>query len=404
MADERKVAVDLEVTRSGETGAFQQTADEIKGLDEAAANVDGLDQLAEQEKTAADAAGELEQGLRGVGSAARQAAEPIAGVGEAAEQTGQKAATGREKLEEMFLKVGASLPVLHEVERALQDVEDGLNKLSEAGGGTGHEFDGLGSKFGAFTASVTQFLNKVGNIDDAFAAFSKTNGGLIDRLKAAQEALDGLSPSAQKLKDTITGTDEKLQAEADAWGEVIRQTENAGEVHEREAERIGSGLAKLAERAKEEGVNLGSSFDALLEKYPQLDEASASRAKAVEDEASAAREAAATQVEALKTVQEAADPASSTVGDTAEKVGDLGTAADTAAGGVTTLATEMKSLPEAASGIQSIFEGLNGITLESLLGAIREIRSEIRGATADAQALQAAVDAVDAGEGQTEAA
>ena len=400
MAEEREVVARLKVERTGDKGAFTDAAGEVRELDAAAAeSTGGLDDLAESTSTAADAAGELGDKATGAGQAASSAAGPVASLGDAAEETGKKATTSREQLEEMFLKVGTALPVLHEAERALQGVEGVLNDLGKAAGGTGHEFDGLGSKFGAFTASITQFFDKIGNIDDAFAAFSKTNGSLIERLDAAKQALDGLSPSAQKLKDTIAGTDEKLQAQADAWSEVITQTENAGEVNEKEAGRIGAALSKLAEKAKESGVDLGTSFDELLNKYPALDEASAGRAKAVDSEAKAAKASADEQVDALNLIKDAADPAAEGVGSAATGVGTLGEAAGTASTGVTTLATGLTSLPEAAAGLGTAFESLNGISLESLLAQIATVRSELQGAAADAATLQAAIAAADAGSG-----
>lgn len=468
MAEEREVVARLKVERTGEEGAFSETAGEIRELDSAAGeSTGGLDQLAESEKSAADAAGDLKTEVAGAGQAASSAAEPVAALGDAAEGTGQKALTSREKLEDMFLKVGASLPVLHEAERALEGLSETLNDIAEAAGGTGHEFDGLGSKFGAFTASVTQFLSKVGNIDDAFAAFSNTNGTLIQRLDAAKEALDGLSPSAQKFKDSITGTDEKLQAEADAMRRVVSQMETAGDVHEKEGERIGKALADMAKKADKAGVDLGDAFEEMARKYPEVTNAADEHAKALEKEGDAAANSADQQTEALGSVGEAAadltekhkelgeanaaagekaeeskgfwdglietftgvqDSAADTgeaIKDAADGAGDgaqgladageagaaageglaaakegaagLGEAAENSKTGVANLATELGNLPNASSGIQSSLESLNGVSFEGILAAIREVRSELQGAAADAAALKTAVADADSG-------
>lgn len=396
MAEEREVSAKLKISKEGDENAFKETAVEIQQLDKAAAaSGSGLDTLAEKEGEAAEAAGALGTSVSGAGRAATQATGPMDNLGEATKKAGDKALTGREKFEDLFLKIGVSMQVLHEAQRALQMVEESLNDVSKMAGGTGDEFDGLGSKLGAFTASITQFINKVGNIDDAFAAFSNTNGSLIERLDAAKEALDGLSPSAQKLKDAITGTDDELVAEAEALGRVIGQMENAGEVHEREAGRIGEALAKMAQKAEEAGVDLGASFDAQLKKYPELDSASAKRAKTLEAEGDAAKDSAKVQSEAYDEIQQASTDAGAGLDEAQQGAADLGQAADTSKGGVAALSAELKELPSATTGLQDAISAVSALTLDALLASVEQLRSALQGATSDANDLQSALLAAD---------
>ncbi|HPC84730.1 MAG TPA: hypothetical protein PLR87_15380 [Thermoanaerobaculaceae bacterium] len=261
MADERQVKATLEVSRTGETQAFAQTAEEIRGV--------------------AKAAGEATPQLETLADTTEQAARQVLAHG-------QSYAASADKGKGFF-------DVTIDVTKALNDKLRVIGNVVKAVGGMWAAWE-IGYEVGTRIRQAFNWLTD-GEFDTALQNFISDLGGLGDGANTVAQEVERLSNIVNILQkngfDTLKMSAAELEAAYEGLiakkREAAFETENLQAAYEKWIEKTGLSEEALAKASKEleffaaelkktnEGMSdtdvavaLGRQIDQLVDKYQML--------------------------------------------------------------------------------------------------------------------------------------